>query len=294
MSLAIPYRDQSRTPLAFGLSVLLHGLLAGSLLAFFFLNATHKVVPPHTFELVSGPPSADPPGPSSASPGPLLKLPSVTMQSVPQPPAPTPPQPVEQVQPAQVQPTQAAPVAQTPPPKPTPVTQAKPITRGPTPSPAKQPKVMSLAEWQKMQGITSTQAARPATRAVPKVGVSTDGIVDNLNKLSSGGGSTSRSSNATGRAGSGENGTSDDYFARVIQQIRAVFVAPPAIDGLSATFRLVIAADGTVLSARIIQTSPDSRFNAAVTAALARLKNVGPPPDGEQLTQDFKFVPSTP
>jgi hypothetical protein len=44
----------------------------------------------------------------------------------------------------------------------------------------------------------------------------------------------------------------------------------------------------------LIQRSPDDRFNAAVVAALARLKNVGPPPDGEQITQDFKFVPSTP
>ncbi len=290
MNYAIPYRDHSRAPLAFGLSALLHGLLVGALLAFFFAQTSTPPVNAHTFELVSGPSAADSPGPVS-TPGPLITVPA--MRSVPTPPAPTPVEatPAPQPDPAP------------PPPKPTPVTSTPPrptppiSPRGATPAP-KQPNVMSAAEWQKRQGITAaTTPNRSASRPVPKVGVSTDGIMDNLNKLASGSGSTTRTGpagNAGNKSNLGNNGESDDYFARVIQQIRAVFVAPPAVDGLSATFRLVIGADGTVISAHLLQRSPDDRFNAAVNAALARLKNVGPPPGGEQLTKDFRFVPSTP
>ncbi|HVU37349.1 MAG TPA: cell envelope integrity protein TolA [Opitutales bacterium] len=301
MSYALTYREESRAPLAFSLSVLLHGLLAALLVALVLFHPAPPPVPHSIFHLVAGPPSSGATG-NNSSPGPADQsagLFSPIKMPTPPPAAPEPapaPQP-QNVTPMPPTPTPPAPTPPQPRPTPSPRSTAPVSPRGTTRAAATSNKIMSAADWLKQQQSKSSPTRGPstATRAIPKVGVDVSGIVDNINGIASRSGrGATRAGGATSQTGSGDNGTSDDYNDRLIKMVHDAFVAPPASTGLSATIRLVIGADGNIISKHILVSSGDDRFDSAVRQALARVSYAGVPPGGEQVTRDLVLVPETP
>lgn len=294
MSLALTYRDESRAPLAFSMSVLLHGLLAALLAAFVLYHPAPPPVPHSIFHLVAGPPASGNTG-NNSSPGPADQSPGLFSPIKTPTPQPPTPEPAPAPQPQNVTPTPPTP----PPPKPPANPRSTvPVSPRGTTRAATTAKTMSYADWMKKQQAATPSTARgsaSATRPLPKVGVDVSGIVDNINGIASRSGrGAARAGGATAQAGSGDNGTSDDYNDRLVKLVHDAFIAPPASTGLSATIRLVIGADGNIISKHILVSSGDDRFDSAVRQALARVSYAGVPPGGEQVTRDLVLVPESP
>ncbi len=271
MSLAIPYRDHSRTPQAFVLSVLLHALLAGALAAFFLTHPATKPISSHVIELVAGPPATDTANDEPASNSSEAPL---TVSNLSSPEASKPTDAVPQT----TESTQTTP-------------QQSPktvVTRGPGPRANPQAKIVPYSEWLKEHPST-TRSTRGATTPIPHVGID-PGVI--ANRLQQWGNRATRGGHA-GPATTGENGSSDDYDNKLIQSVYAVFAPPQGYAGLSAGIRLVIAPDGSVTEKQLTRSSGNDIFDNAVRLALERLTNVEPPPEHEQIIRDFILVPKT-
>jgi outer membrane biosynthesis protein TonB len=280
MNLAIPYQDHSRTPMAFVLSVLLHGLLAGVLAAFFFIRPAPKINSTDVMELVAGPSTTDVPddAPASNPADSSLSVPNLsslentkTSQPIVQPSSP----PSE------------------PPPTPNTAKPPPPAVMAPGSGPRATPptKIINWADWiKKHLPARSGQRATTTPTTVPKVGVDPSGIEKNLQNL----GNRSGAPSHTGQTMSGANGSSDDYEARLIQRVHDAFSPPQGYDGLSAEISLTIAADGSIVRKEFIRPSGTEAFDNAVRRTLNLLTNVDPPPDGKEITRVFHLVPKTP
>jgi TonB family protein len=278
MALSLPYREESRSPLAFSLSVLLHGLAAALLVAFLWNRPTPPPPPPpKVFELVAGPPEDSPPTDSAVpSDQSLQGLTATAFANLPTVPRVEPPAPaVPEVKPEPA-PVKAVTAITTPDAKAGPKTLANPS------------KMTDLASFLKNHPAANPSTTAPARRGpAPNVGVNVGNIVTSLNR---GGQGAGHSANAS----SGASGTSDDYVAKLIARLQEAFALPGGISGLSADVRLTIAADGTVVSAVLVRSSGNDEFDAAVRAALQRLTHVEPPPGGQEVTYPFTYRPDGP
>jgi len=279
MSPSIPYPEETRSKLAFSLSVLLHVLMAGAVVLFLWHRAAPPPPAPKVFELVAGPPQDNPQPDSAATPDASSSaLTSATFSSLPSTP---------NVEPLpQTQPQVPTPATSTPAP-------AKPVTAPPILSnkpglkpPVATAKVTDLKSFQQSHPAASASTT-PAVRrgTAPNVGLNVNNII-----------------NPTGRAGrgssrgttsqSGASGSSDDYVAKLIARLQQAFELPGGVSGLKADVRLTIAADGTVISAILVTSSGSDQFDAAVNAALQRLTHVEPPPGGQQIAYTFTYTPN--
>lgn len=82
----------------------------------------------------------------------------------------------------------------------------------------------------------------------------------------------------------------EDYYERMKRLVLVAFVKPGELrDGLSAEVAFRVSAGGGVSNARIVRTSGDPKFDAAVLAALARVR-LPQKPDGraEELELTFR------
>jgi colicin import membrane protein len=127
---------------------------------------------------------------------------------------------------------------------------------------------------------SSTPARSTSSRAVPVVGVSDAQIQNALKNF----GSSTSNPNETAHSGQPSSGVTNSYIAGLVARLQAAYENPPELvdPGLAAQVEITIAADGKVIGRRLVQTSGNAAFDAAVQAALERVTMVDPPPDGEQ------------
>jgi len=277
MSLAIPYRDNSRTPLAFGLSALLHGLVAGALAAFFLAHPTPEILSSQFMELVAVPSTSDVVSDAATS------TPADSSINVPNLSALANSKPAEPIQ-------QNLPPSNEPPqPTPRPSTSKPVVTRVPGPRANLSPGTVSYADWLKTHP-SATTSTRGTPRTIPNVAVDVSGLTKRLDQMGNRAGTASHS----GQTSTAANGSSDDYDAKLIKRVNDVFAPPQGNDGLSADISLTIAPDGSIMDKKLIRSSGNDIFDNAVQLALARLSNVDPPPDGKQITRLFTIVPKRP
>jgi len=273
MTAAMSYREDSRTSLAFILSVLLHVMLGMAIVGFFVFRPATPPAPSKFFELVAAPPS-DSPSNEEAAPG----SPSLSMPNLPTSVVPTPPQPAE----VTPQPTPA--VAQPPTPAPALSHAATVVPKPPT----NQAPLTDHEKFLKAHNLTNTPAPAHATgRPVPNVGVNVNSIVKNLQNASSGANGQGR-----GRANAASSSETQDYISMLVARLRDAFVPPGGISGQSAEIYLEIGPNGELAKKYISRSSGNAEFDAAVNDALQRLTNVDPPPGGVQVGHNFVFTPS--
>ena len=262
-------RDDKRTPLALGLAVGLH-LLVAAVLVFYFWKARAPMMAAseHVFELVASPTPDNAPA-SAGAPAAAIQMPTLPKITplVTQPPKPvsTPPTPPK--------------IAQTtPPPKPVPTTSA--------------PSTISYDQFVKNNPLpkTSTTATRPTTaRPMPAVGIDDTQIQKDLLKI----GTAAGTSTTPGHTGQPTSGMKSDYLAGLKARLLAAYENPAQLvdPNLKAEVEITITADGRVIARRLTATSGNAAFDAAVQEALERVTMVDPPPGGQQtFTFTFKNV----
>jgi len=213
MTSALPYRDDSRTSLAFILSLLLHMLLAMAVVGFFIFKPAPPPQPT-IFELVAAP-SPDTSSNDEPAPGP----PNLQLPNVASPATPTPPQPVE----AAPTPPAPTPAMVNPPTKPAPVLTHAPTVAPKTPTTQSQ----SYEQYLKSNNLPNKSATPQATgRPVPTVGVNVNTIVKDLQKAGSG-----ANGQARGRSG-GASSSSDaqNYVDKLRERLKEAFNPPGGVD----------------------------------------------------------------
>ena len=272
MTLAMPYRDDSRSTLAFSLAVLLHVLLGVAVLGFFLFKPAPQPEQHKVFELVAAPPS-DSATDEAAAPGP----PNFSLPNPTTPAAPSPPQP-EAAQPA------PAVVNQPVPPKPA-LTHASTVVPKPA---ANQPPLTDYQKFLQQHKVSNSPAAATG-RPVPTVGVNVNSIVKNLQTANSG-----ANGQARGRANAASSAEVQDYLSKLIVRLQEAFVPPGGVSGLSADIHLVIGPDGSLVMKVLTRSSGNAEFDDAVRQALRLLTNVDPPPGGVQVSYAFTFTPAGP
>lgn len=254
MSATYP-NDNPRTPLAVVLAVVMHVLLAALLVVYFWVRRPPVLASSdHVFELVSTSPAAEP-----AASAPAQSAPAVHMPTLPPPPHAAP----------------VTPKSTTPP---------LPVTQVPTPIAATQQptsKPETYADFLKQHQLpttttTSTSHPQPA-RPVPHVGVDSTAIENSLKAMAN-------SPNPSAQSGQPSSAAKSDYIAGLEERLKAAYEKPPTLvdQGLSTVVDITIAADGQVLSCRVVRASGDAQFDAAVSAAIQRVTVVDPPPNGQE------------
>jgi len=253
------YQNDTRTPLALSLAVALHVLVAAALVVYFWqARAPMMSASEHVFELVTTPsPNPDNAAASSGSPAQAIHAPTLP-KITPMPPLP----PVSKSQPT---PT---------PPKPAPM---------PTPATISPTAMTSYEKFLQDHPLpkNSTTPTRTSTsRTVPVVGVSDAQIKNDLNKF----GSSTSNPTDTAHSGQPSSGVTNSYIAGLVARLQAAYENPPELvdPGLAAQVEITIAADGKVIGRRLVQSSGNAVFDAAVQAAMERVTMVDPPPDGDQ------------
>jgi len=264
-------RDDKRTPLALGLAVGLHLLVAAVLLFYFWkARAPMMAASEHVFELVASPTPDNAPA-SAGAPAAAIQMPTLPKITplVTQPPKPvsTPPTPPK--------------IAQTtPPPKPVPTPNA--TTAAPV-------DYKTFLQDHPLPA-TSPSSARPTTaRTMPTVGISDAQIQSELRKI----GTAAGTSTTPGHTGQPTSGMKSDYLAGLKARLLAAYENPAQLvdPNLKAEVEITITADGRVIARRLTATSGNAAFDAAVQEALERVTMVDPPPGGQQtFTFTFKNV----
>jgi TonB family protein len=251
--------DDTRTPLALSLAVALHVLVAAVLLVYFWqARAPMMSASEHVFELVTSPsPTPDNAAASSGSPAQAIHVPTLPKEPK-MPPLP----PVSKSQPT--------------PPKPM-----------PTPAPTATAKMETIQDFLEKHPQQPTTSHANPSRTVPVVGVSDAQIQNALKNF----GTSTGNPTDTAHSGQPASGVTNSYIAGLVARLQAAYENPPELvdPGLAAGVEITIAADGRVISQRLVQSSGNAIFDAAVQAALERVTMVDPPPSGQQTTFTFTF-----
>ena len=277
MTLAQPYRDDSRTSLAFILSALLHILLAMAVVGFFVFRPAPPPTQSKFIEMVAAPQSDSKTDEEAAPEPPNLTLPNLSVPALP----------------AQPQPVEATPVPPTPTVATPPPTAAPALTHTATVAPkppAKQPQLTDYQKFlqqQKLSNAPTTAQAHTTGRPVPSVGVNVNSIVKNLNNAGSGANGQGR-----GNANAASSSSDQDYRAMLVARLREAFVPPGGVSGLSAGIHIQIGSDGSLIVKTLTRPSGNADFDEAVRQALQLLTNVDPPPGGIQVEYNFTFTPA--
>ena len=295
----------SRSPNAFFLSALLHGLVVALLLFLSYALKQNEPDAPKIFELVAGP--SDNYGATEA---PALGSPSGVKFDLPEPPTVAPaPAPVPEPEPAPISPTPPEPVPPTPvepapapvPVKPTPVVKPKPVTP-PKPLPDMAKMVTRITEKRaaKIKKKIETEQKAAEERAAKEAALSAKRMTkeefERLNKGTSstkvakidaegiangvaGGSTKNKTGGAGGKALTREQmALSDAYIAILIQRLKEAHQKPDGLSDLLQTkvsFRLN--ADGSISDVSIVRSSGNNDYDNSVLAAFRKVRLPTPP-----------------
>ena len=299
----------SRSPNAFILSVILHGLAVGLILLLTYSFRDDEKDTTKIFELVAG--AGDNYGATEA---PALGSPTGIKVDFPQVPVVTPaPTPEPESPPIEPAPPDPAPVEPVPP---SPVTPAPtPVKPTEVPKPKPVPKPVDSSKMAKMVSrITEKRAAnikkkiekeqqaaeeRAAKEAALNAKRMTKEEFDRLNNSSTksgpvkvakidaagiaggvaGGSSANKAGGAGGKALTREQmALSDAYIAILIQRLREAHQKPDGLSDLLQTkvsFRLNL--DGSISDVRIVRSSGNNDYDNSVLAAFRRVRLPTPP-----------------
>jgi colicin import membrane protein len=315
-----PGQDRRFGP-AFWASAIAHGAALAALL-FFTLALRDKIdSDPPIFEVVAGEGNAfdakeAPAGHEAglAAEGPV-EFTSPTPAPNWTPPAPAP---MEAVTPPEAPPTPAAPVP--------PVTKVEPVKPAPKADPIPNLKnavlknirkeekkvdkqiqaqraadakaaaaeakraATSYAEFQKQQGSKSSKSA---TSAASSGGGTTPGPRVDASGIRKGvtGANGANREGAGGKALTADGGASlDRYFSMLIERLRSSHEKPGGLsDLLSAEVEFTVAANGAITGVRITRSSGNNDFDQSVLETFARVRSVGPRPDGKTDVRSLTF-----
>lgn len=269
------------------LSLTLHGAIVAIVLFFTYAVHTQVKEQPKIFELVAG--EGDN---YMATEAPALGTPGIKL-NVPTPPTPT-------VKPApEPEPAPPEPVIERAPEKPVPKAEAKPVETK-TPNYTKdvlriankrekrlveadrrkreaEAKRISKAEFDKLN--KNKPAPKPGTRSTNVQRIDAEGIAKGV----VGGSVNNKTGGAGGKALSrAEQSALDSYIALLLQRLRAAHEKPAGLsDLLEAEVEFRIAADGTLSGVKIVRSSGSSEFDRSVLEAFARVRSIGPTPNGK-------------
>jgi colicin import membrane protein len=258
------------------LSLTLHGLIIAVALLFTFVFHAQTKVTPKIFELVAG--EGDN---YQATEAPALGLPGVKLQ-VPVPAVPVPAKPEPRPEP----------VVEKAPPKPVETKtpnftkdvqriadkREQRLVEAARKKREEEAKRMTKAEFDKLN--KTKPAPKTTAPAPPKVAkIDAEGIARGV----VGGSVNNKTAGAGGKALSrAEQDALDSYIALLLQRLRAAHEKPPGLsDLLEAKVEFRIAADGTLSSVKIIGSSGSAEFDRSVLAAFARVRSIGPTPNGK-------------
>jgi len=272
------------------LSLTLHGALVAVVLFFTYALQTQIKETPKIFELVAG--EGDnymaTEAPALGLPGLKLNVPAAIPLPIQATPAPEP------------EPAQPEPVIERAPEKPAPKPVAKPAETK-TPNYTKdvmriakkretrlveadrkkreaEAKRISKAEFDKLnKGKTASK--QPGGTGAKVARIDAEGIAKGV----VGGSVNNKTGGAGGKALSrAEQSALESYIALLIQRLRAAHEKPPGLsDLLEAKVEFRIAADGTLSSAKIVDSSGSPEFDRSVLEAVARVRSIGPTPNGK-------------
>lgn len=264
---------QPTSPGAFILSLTLHGLIIAVALFFAFAFQTQVKEKPRIFELVAG--EGDN---YNATEAPALGVPGIKLNV----PAPASPVPVAEPAPERVVEQAPAKVEPKPPDFSKDVQRIaskreKRLVTADRKKREEEAKRMSKAEFDK---LNKNKPAPKIGAAAPKIAkIDAEGIAKGVV-----GGSTN---NKTGGAGGkaltrDEQDALDSYIAMLILRLRAAHEKPPDLsDLLQARVQFRIAADGTLSGVKILDSSGSAEFDRSVLEAFARVRSIGPTPNGK-------------
>ncbi len=270
---------------AFWVSVGLHGAAVVLALLMAITLREKAEPPPQIFELVAGDGdnyAATEATQSVETPVPQMSMPRIRSAPDWTPPTPTP---VQEVAPTPVVPV--APVAPTPvqpvTPRPTPVARVTPPTPTPTRQ-AEQPRA-TFDQFQREHGVRSTPAPRATPTPTPIPRIDPNAARRGLESA------TSSAPGAGSTAARADTGPAlDRYFAMLRERLRANHEKPGGLsDLLSAEVSFTVAANGALTGVRIKRSSGNADFDASVLDAFARVRSIGPRPDGKTGTHELTF-----
>ena len=314
----------SQTSQGFVMSAGLHGL-AAALLFFGYLVGQHSSdEPSRVLELVAGEGDnyAATAAPALGSPGgatvtmPTVKTPVVQIPKIAQPePEPEPLSPVEPAPPV----VERAPVVTKAPPE------AKPAPAEPIRDFSKDVKRISTKRKNRLEAKYRAQreaeekaaerrrkeaelASKRMTKAEFDAQNRREAADRRAGKTSSsakvshidaegiaagvvGGSTANKVGGAGGKALTRDEGdVLDAYFAYLKRRLHEALDTPPGLsDSLVAVAEMRIAADGTLSGARIVKSSGSDEFDQAALDAIARVRSIGPRPDGKSETIRLSF-----
>lgn len=275
----------ARSPSAFLVAALLHGIVAALILLFTYLLHQQVKEVPQIIELVAGPGDN-----FAATEAPAKGTPTAVELNIPAP-VPVPPQPVV-TEPVPIVPIPEPVVQRPPPPKvePMPKPVEKPVKQPAPPKPKAEPvketPKMTKADFDRLNPQNKTKPApQPKPVEVRKINAKgiAEGVLQSSSNTKDGAGGT-----ATHRTSGNEL---DAYFALLKKRLLEAIVKPPGLgDRLVARAQVHVAASGALSGARIVSSSGSPEFDRAVLDAFARTR-MPPRPDGksEDVTMDFRI-----
>jgi len=282
---------------AYFISTLIHGAAVGLLLFFAYTTNRIPTDTPKIMELVAG--SGDNYGatvaPAAGSPGAIeVKI----AEPLPLPPEPMPaPLPVE----SEPQPLTPSPVQESPL-RPAPVSKNHALTKS-APRPPNFVADLKRLERKREARLEAAYQKKLAAQerrlhaeeqahkqqAAKISHIDSEGIREGV----VGGSTENKTGGAGGKALTREEGDLEaSYEAFLVQHVKATFeeLKPQDVsDALVAKAEFMLAADGSISSARIVRSSGVAEFDRAALESLARTRSVGPRPDHRNETQSITF-----
>jgi colicin import membrane protein len=146
-------------------------------------------------------------------------------------------------------------------------------------------KAMTKAEFDK---LNKTKATSAKATTVPKVAkIDGQGIAKGV----LGGSTANKTGGAGGKALTREEGEAMDlYFSLLRARLKEALDKPPGLsDSLVAIVEVRIAANGLLSGATIARSSGSADFDHAALAAVARVRSIGPRPDGKSELLSIPF-----
>jgi colicin import membrane protein len=298
---------QANSPSALFLSATLHGVIVALVLLFTYVWQEHVKEPPKVFELVAG--EGDD---YMATAAPALGTPDGVKVPLTEAPAAKPAPPPEPI------PVQTAPE---------PVVEAAPVT--PAPKAVAKPPPDPIRDFSKDINrikkkredrlVAKDRAAREAaekkakleeakqkkttkeefdrtskagsatkTGSSPKIArIDAEGIAKGV----IGGSTANKTGGAGGKALTRDEGDALDlYFSLLKRRLKEALDKPPGLsDTLVAIVEVRIAGNGLLSDARISRSSGSDDFDQAALAAIARVRSIGPRPDGKSEVLHIPF-----
>ena len=149
-------------------------------------------------------------------------------------------------------------------------------------------KRMTKEEFDRLNKSKSKSAA-PKSATPPKI-AKIDGV--GIAKGVVGGSTANKVGGAGGKALTRDEGDALDlYFSLLKRRLKEALDKPPGLsDSLVAVVEVRIAANGLLSGAKVTRSSGSADFDHAALAAIARVRSIGPRPDGKSEVLSIPFL----